>query len=699
MYRKVLSIIISALMLVSCVIPTVSAQEITTGATVSANTMEDAKSRLMDLLNEAVSILTAPGHIYTPESYDRIEIAMAEGYAVYYNTSSSLEDINCAADKLDAAIKAKEIPGVSREALEYFQGIVDEAQKLGSSKDLYTKDSWASLESAVAEAEDVRLNGKTDEDYINCANRIKAAIDNLVFANADVIAARDYLRSMINYGYDTLNSDVKYTEDSLQMLKDILIASEELCNNPAATKGQLYYQADIIINTINYMDVIEISQEVIELLESVIAKADTEVGSQEDYTSSSWELFAQAYQNAQVVLSTGMSEDEYTEAAAALENAIVNLVLIDKELIAARENLWAVINNANALLNNGDTYTTETREALEDILADAAEIVLDENATKEIINAEVDKILAAVDSLEKLLVSETTIKYLSDLIDSAKNTVEPEDKYTAESWSVYKSALEEAQRVLTEGTTDEELLTAANNLGTAIEGLIHISVLISIARAELDEIIRSASNISGDYSKDSLSALQNAIASAKNIYNNPDATQEEINNAASLVKNAISNLRPDTSEDTTTDEAYETLKDAISKAEAEIENKDMYTAESLASVDRALDYAYEVLINGITDAEYLAATEMLNNALAKLEITKETITILLGDVDGDGKVTIKDATLIQKVVAGLSSIDDADYLSADANRDGNVNIKDATEIQKHLAGLNACEDIGKEINV
>lgn len=66
---------------------------------------------------------------------------------------------------------------------------------------------------------------------------------------------------------------------------------------------------------------------------------------------------------------------------------------------------------------------------------------------------------------------------------------------------------------------------------------------------------------------------------------------------------------------------------------------------------------------------------------------------LLGDANNDEKLTIQDATLIQKHIAGTgnfayySTIGNFTRLVADFNRDGKINIRDATAIQKRLAGL------------
>ena len=70
---------------------------------------------------------------------------------------------------------------------------------------------------------------------------------------------------------------------------------------------------------------------------------------------------------------------------------------------------------------------------------------------------------------------------------------------------------------------------------------------------------------------------------------------------------------------------------------------------------------------------------------------------ILGDVNGDGKVNIKDATLIQKAVAKIISLTDAEQTRADVNADEKVNIKDATAIQKFVAKIETGLPIGKEI--
>ncbi|MBQ3416531.1 MAG: dockerin type I repeat-containing protein [Ruminococcus sp.] len=73
---------------------------------------------------------------------------------------------------------------------------------------------------------------------------------------------------------------------------------------------------------------------------------------------------------------------------------------------------------------------------------------------------------------------------------------------------------------------------------------------------------------------------------------------------------------------------------------------------------------------------------------------QERDDVILGDVDGDGKVTVIDATVIQQKLAG---IDAAVYveMAADTDDDGQVTILDATYIQRWLAKVIFDDRIGK----
>ncbi|HCB96542.1 MAG TPA: hypothetical protein DEP65_13820 [Ruminococcus sp.] len=57
---------------------------------------------------------------------------------------------------------------------------------------------------------------------------------------------------------------------------------------------------------------------------------------------------------------------------------------------------------------------------------------------------------------------------------------------------------------------------------------------------------------------------------------------------------------------------------------------------------------------------------------------------MLGDVNGDGVLTIADATLIQKYLANIVSLDSKQLAAADVNQDGTIDVIDVTKIQMSL---------------
>lgn len=59
----------------------------------------------------------------------------------------------------------------------------------------------------------------------------------------------------------------------------------------------------------------------------------------------------------------------------------------------------------------------------------------------------------------------------------------------------------------------------------------------------------------------------------------------------------------------------------------------------------------------------------------------------LGDTDGDGEVSVMDATAIQFHLAQIKTISDELLKNADADKDGKVSVMDATQIQMYLAQI------------
>ncbi|WP_405354973.1 dockerin type I domain-containing protein, partial [Ruminococcus sp.] len=78
-----------------------------------------------------------------------------------------------------------------------------------------------------------------------------------------------------------------------------------------------------------------------------------------------------------------------------------------------------------------------------------------------------------------------------------------------------------------------------------------------------------------------------------------------------------------------------------------------------------------------------AQTYATNNKITFKALQEETV--LVGDVNNDGKVTVADVTYLQMYLAGNSSVVIKNTKAADANGDGKIDVADVTKIQTMLA--------------
>ncbi|MDP4120204.1 MAG: dockerin type I repeat-containing protein [Bacillota bacterium] len=78
----------------------------------------------------------------------------------------------------------------------------------------------------------------------------------------------------------------------------------------------------------------------------------------------------------------------------------------------------------------------------------------------------------------------------------------------------------------------------------------------------------------------------------------------------------------------------------------------------------------------------------------------EPITYILGDVNRDNVVNLKDATALQRFLANVdNSYYDEISLTGDTNQDGTVTLKDASTLQKYFVDLVPQGNIGKQITI
>lgn len=120
---------------------------------------------------------------------------------------------------------------------------------------------------------------------------------------------------------------------------------------------------------------------------------------------------------------------------------------------------------------------------------------------------------------------------------------------------------------------------------------------------------------------------------------------------------------------------------------------------NLLEVDK--DYTASFKYDVITKI-YTTTIKGINNYCGSItkEVTisaDEPTVIKLGDVDGDGKATIIDATLIQRHCVGITVNGEFNEAAADVDGSGDIEISDATFIQRYDANTETPYKIGEAI--
>lgn len=360
-----------------------------------------------------------------------------------------------------------------------------------------------------------------------------------------------------------------------------------------------------------------------EALISLIESLD-HLGLEEDeYTEESWDAYKKALDDAKEVLGNGdVTQADIDEAYQNVSDAFLNLekpsleVPVDKSLL---EDL------TNDILNKGiseDVYTPETYEALEDALKQAEAILHDPNVTQEQVNEALNELAKAYTNLEPLPeVPMVDTSLLEDLRENILNKNLEEDNYTEESWLSLEDALNHASDVLNdENVTQEEVDEAFKELIDKYNDLEEIEAPVEVDKSLL-EYLRDdiqGKELSPDaYTSESFEQLEEALNRAEAVLNNPNATQEEVDEATKNLAEAITGLVSQPDEPVVDKSLLENLTN-------EIVNKDLqendYTKESWDNLNNALDKAQNVLNDAdVTQEEVNEALLHLYDAFNNLE--------------------------------------------------------------------------------
>ena len=178
----------------------------------------------------------------------------------------------------------------------------------------------------------------------------------------------------------------------------------------------------------------------------------------------------------------------------------------------------------------------------------------------------------------------------------------------------FENALQNAQDILAKVQSGDTSVTQSQ-VDNAWRNLIKAMQYMEFKEANKDDlakVIALAEEMNGNldkYLEDGKEAFTSALAEAKEVYEDPIATQEEVTSAWKNLLNAMANmmLKPDKG----------LLEDLIAQAEGL--NEADYEAQSFAAMRTALAAAKEVLADeNATEEEISTSVAALEDAMAKL---------------------------------------------------------------------------------
>ena len=192
-----------------------------------------------------------------------------------------------------------------------------------------------------------------------------------------------------------------------------------------------------------------------------------------------------------------------------------------------------------------ENYTDETWKTFAEALKTAQNVLADEKATQETVDAAVKTLNDAYKGLVKKELPNPDQPVVKDALKAAvdKNADKKQGDYTADSWAKFSAALAHAQAVL------KDQNATADQVSAALKGLEEAAAALTTgqspaAKDELQAVYNgNKDREKKDYTADSWKAFSTALSNAEKILKNPNATSQEISDALNALKTAVADLK------------------------------------------------------------------------------------------------------------------------------------------------------------
>ena len=289
-----------------------------------------------------------------------------------------------------------------------------------------------------------------------------------------------------------------------------------------------------------------------------------------------------------------------------------------------KDGLQTVYDLYKDMTNNG-VYTDESWTVFDQARTNAANVLADETADQDTVDAAKKALQDAFDSLQAMPDAPVEKANLQKLYDQYVSM--EQGKYTDASWAVLQNALETAKGVLdNEEATQDEVTAAEKAIADAVLQLEENPEPQPADKAELQKLFNENQNrTETDYTAETWVAFQAAMDKADEVLKDEAATQEAVDAAYNELAAAVAQLAERPEEPGAVDKSgLEALVNAVADKKASD-----YTKDSWKTFESALKDAQAVL------ADENATQEQIDAAQAALEEAVRGL-VKAGNTDGQG---------------------------------------------------------------
>lgn len=307
-------------------------------------------------------------------------------------------------------------------------------------------------------------------------------------------------------------------------------------------------------------------------------------------------------------------------------------------------------------------YMPDTWKALEEVLAEAKAVASDPSASQAEADAALIKLLAAFDALEPAANKVS----LEEAIKSAEAVLTSESINNYDTQELSEAVVEGKAVMNDPGASQEEVDAAASKI---LDKLAELAKKADVR--SLEALIKSAKNLlDGNYTGESLEDLQAAVEAAEAVLNDSDRADDALGEAYGNLIDAIVHLQAKGNK--------AALKAILEKANAVLADSGKYVAVTIEGLETVKNAAQKVYDN---EAAQQKEIDQVVRELT-LEVAKAR---LLGDVNGDGRITTTDSVEILRAAAEINELSDVEAASADVNGDGTADTSDAVLVLQFAA--------------